>query len=188
MNFTQETIWDAVIVILGIFLFLGLIAKNKKLQKIRKRVEACSTSVTEEVDNASIDGIETEAVIRKSTNFGAIDKILKEYNELSTKLNSDIQLISLFPMLGLFGTVYGLMNAMKGSVNNLDMAQISLALSTTFWGLICAMALKFYAIKFSLKEMEFIENKIAESDRKYSQLISRGKIINKSNALSSEEE
>lgn len=181
MSFTQETLWNCGIGFVGVFVLLSIVVKNAQLKKIKKKVESTSVSVIEEVDNASNNSIETEAVIKKSTNFKAIDNILKEYNELSAKLNSDIQMISLFPMAGLLGTVWGLMSAMRDSVNTLDINQLGLALSTTFTGLICAMFLKAVATKFSIKEMEIIENKIAEADRKYNQLISRGKFITKSN-------
>ena len=181
MNFTQETIWDVLIGLAGVYFLLRILIQNKGLKKLKKDVDSCTKTVTEEVDRATFDGIETEAVIRKNTDFKAIDTLLKKYNELSAKLNADIQLISLFPMAGLLGTVWGLMSAMKDSANKLDLNSLSLALSTTLVGLICAMILKFIATKCSIKEMEIIENKLSEADRKYNQLISRGKFINRTN-------
>ena len=180
MSINQETLFNAGIVIIFLYCFVDLLFKRQKLKKLRNNVENHSTSVREENADVSVYGIERKISIKENTSFYKINKNLSEYNELSAKINSSIQLISLFPMFGLFGTVWGLRNAMLGSVNNLDMSQIGLALSTTISGLLCAMLLKFYAAKVVIKEMEIVGYKISENDRFYNQWINIGKITNES--------
>lgn len=67
----------------------------------------------------------------------------KEFNEMSASYQMLSQLVTLFPLFGILGTVAGLML----QVNAEDFAGIrsslNTALGTTFWGLVWAIGLKF---------------------------------------------
>lgn len=54
------------------------------------------------------------------------------------------QLIPLFPLVGLLGTVWGLMQSVQAGDISQMMASLDTALSSTFFGLIASIALKFF--------------------------------------------
>lgn len=65
---------------------------------------------------------------------------LNEFNKIQVKYEMLSQIIPVFPLLGILGTVAGLIKQL-GNVDQMKDA-LALSMSTTFWGLIAAIALK----------------------------------------------
>lgn len=175
----ESAIACGIIVFFGVVSLIAFLKHNKTLKNISQKVKECYTITEKEVKEASINSIKRKRIIEESENFDAIDVIRKEYNEISAKVEASIQMISLFPMLGLLGTVIGIIMAMNNVASSKEpasMGEFGIALWTTVAGLVCAMVLKSIAIKSSMKYMDEIEAALYESDRRYNMLISRGKI------------
>lgn len=68
----------------------------------------------------------------------------KKFNELRSAHNVYIQIIPIFPLLGILGTVIGIiMNAGANTADDM-LASVNTALFTTLFGLLASIALKFY--------------------------------------------
>ncbi len=100
-------------------------------------------------DDESVFGQLIHASLSEASNgFGAMERAIEETGDLAlTRRTRPLEYLNVLgavgPMLGLFGTVYGMIDAFqtlasKGSnVNPQDLASgISTALVTTFWGLV----------------------------------------------------
>ena len=96
-------------------------------------------------------------------------------------LNSLIQRISIFPMLGMLGTVFGLMPALqevRDGIFDKLYDSMSTALLTTVAGLCCAIVLKLYVAKKTSRISYEIESTFDETDRQYNMLLNFSRIMN----------
>lgn len=110
----------------------------------------------------------------------AVDKARDDFNRASSVYLSFTQLITIFPLLGLFGTICGLLPGLSQMTSN-DMtglyASLSVALVSTFFGLIASIILKLYIALKSSKIINDIECQLVEIDRKYENLLNNNKIF-----------
>ena len=111
-------------------------------------------------DDPSYLGRITSAALNEAANgYGAMERALEETGDAeATRILRPIEILNVMgniaPMVGLFGTVYGMIVAFQqlvdagGSPDPVDLAAgISTALVTTFWGLVVAIpALAAYAV------------------------------------------
>ena len=111
-------------------------------------------------NDSSYLGKVTSAALNEAPNgYGAMERAIEEAGDAeTTRLLRPLEYLNVLgniaPMLGLFGTVYGMIVAFQqlvaagGSTNPQELAAgISTALVTTFWGLVVAMpALAAYAL------------------------------------------
>jgi biopolymer transport protein ExbB len=111
-------------------------------------------------DDPSYLGRITSAALNEASNgYGAMERALEEAGDAeATRILRPIEILNVMgniaPMVGLFGTVYGMIVAFQqlvdagGSPDPVDLAAgISTALVTTFWGLVVAIpALAAYAV------------------------------------------
>ena len=84
-----------------------------------------------------------EMVIESSAEKGQPEKIAEaedEFGEMYARYNTLCQLVTIFPLLGIFGTVLGII--LMGDVSAASMSSFALALWTTLWGLVASIALK----------------------------------------------
>ncbi len=82
-------------------------------------------------------GIKKEADV---TTWEMVLGYLENFNKIQLAYSVFEQLIPVFPLLGILGTVAGLIQQL-GNVEQMREA-LALSMSTTFWGLIAAIALK----------------------------------------------
>jgi len=110
-------------------------------------------------DESFLGKMASAALSEASNGYGAMERALEEKGDAeTTKILRPIEILNVMgniaPMMGLFGTVYGMIVAFQslvdagGSPDPVDLAAgISTALVTTFWGLIVAIpALAAYAL------------------------------------------
>ncbi len=165
----KEIIIDAVIILLGIWVFYRLTEIHGKLIKLRRDSESIyrDTKSASRINTSSGTlGYNTHHEI----DIESMNEIRADYNRHGADYQSLVQLISIFPLLGLFGTVLGLMPGLKAVLNE-DFttlyASLSTALSSTLCGLIVAIALKFYVAVRPSRTIYEIESNLAENDRAY---------------------
>lgn len=84
------------------------------------------------------------------------------HDELAVAYNLFLTLISIFPLLGMFGTVMGLLNV-NFSTGNMDdvKANFFTALTSTAWGIICSVVFKILNAFYS----NWIETQIDDSKK-----------------------
>lgn len=110
-------------------------------------------------DNSYLGKVTSAALNEAANGYGAMERAVEEAGDAeTTRLLRPLEYLNVLgniaPMLGLFGTVYGMIVAFQqlvaagGSADPQKLAAgISTALVTTFWGLIVAMpALAAYAL------------------------------------------
>ena len=110
-------------------------------------------------DASYLGRITSSALNEASNGYSAMERSLEEAGDAeATRLLRPIEILNVMgniaPMVGLFGTVYGMIRAFQslvdagGSADPVDLAAgISTALVTTFWGLVVAIpALAAYAV------------------------------------------
>lgn len=160
---------NALIVILGVFVFLALMGKNRSLKDIIGKV---SDAYRETKTKTRINS-ETLAIVssqEQNLDVNIMDDLVEEFNAIGSEYLTWVQLISIFPLLGLLGTIIGLIPGLEAvAQQNLEPLYSSLntALFSTFWGLLVAIVLKIYVAFGPSKCISDIENKFAENDRKF---------------------
>ena len=168
-------------VIIGLAFIVGLIqiiSVNGELKSIKADAEKARHSTEGE---ASISRSNNNITKEHLENFNVqrMDSTVKRYNEQSVKLTQWSQYISIFPLLGLLGTVLGLIPGLK-TISEGDFTSLFNSLSTALWttvgGIVAAIILKWLLTHFALKEAEEIENLIEENDRIYTNLLNFHKL------------
>jgi len=172
--------WLIIVLFIIVFgLLFSLQGKLKKLQNDATRIYRKTKSTSRISSKSGAMGY-TEL---SEVNPEAMDEAREKFNKLGTSYLSYVQLVSLFPLLGLFGTVYGLipgLYAMKGGDLETLYAALCTALISTFLGLIAGIVLKFYVSLGPSKTINGIENTLDENDRKYNLLVNFGKVTESS--------
>lgn len=181
MKITSEIIWNGFITIGGVICFIVLFICNYRLKKLKNKCENKNNQIKEVTIDYTSKGVQTEEKTSSQRNYDDDDKLRTDYGKLSAKTNSWIQLITIFPMIGLLGTVWGIRQwIFGGGAVDQNMTELSTALTTTLFGLGCAMVLKVYSIVAPIRVMEIIEYKLSEADRKFQQHIGTIQIANMS--------
>ncbi len=97
------------------------------------------------------------------------DTIRKYETEFNTKCSWHgvlVQCIPVFPLLGILGTVAGLMLQVQANGIEAMMTSLNTALDTTFWGLIFAILLKVIEAVFPSRVIYDVEVMLDDFDKK----------------------
>lgn len=110
-----------------------------------------------------------ESVRRDTVKFNAMDKPREEFDESCARYSAWVQMITLFPLLGLLGTIIGMIPGLQemagsGNVDSLYSC-LSVALTSTFYGLIASIFLKFITSCFVDTLVDKIDAIFVEYDR-----------------------
>lgn len=99
-----------------------------------------------------------------------LEPLRKDFNEQFVEFNACANLIAILPLLGLLGTVIGLMpglNSVKSGDFDQLYSSLSTALTSTFFGLVASIWLKAYISSKPGKTIDKVEINFAEIDRLY---------------------
>ncbi len=133
---------SVLIIILGIAVLAVLLWCSMKFKEILLafgRIEVRENAYREKLDKKG--NVSATAEQKVSYDRKKLEENREEYNKRYSFYVVASQLISLFPLLGIFGTVLGLVTSDLADIDSL-VAGLSQALWTTFWGLVCAIILK----------------------------------------------
>ncbi len=147
MNQFISIISCVVIIVIGFMVFFKLADIRKKLTEVYRSFDRIKTSRKDDYQEYLEEN--GNPVIVSARNYVIYDRDKLENNrELFNTVYAEYvawtQLITLFPMLGILGTVMGLI--FGGSLNNIDqlVSGLGMALWTTLLGLLFAIGLKAY--------------------------------------------
>lgn len=150
-------------VILAVLMFRNDLALREQKNRIKELLERQNRKYrrnreTHELEEEDDEGAAvTDDTVRKYEN---------RFDELSSEHSIYEQLIPVFPMLGILGTVAGLMlYNNEGDTAALARAMAT-ALDTTFWGLVAAVILKVFDAIFPSKSINDVEVMLDYFDRK----------------------
>lgn len=91
-----------------------------------------------------------------------------DFNTACTVHGVLVQFIPIFPLLGILGTVAGLMLEVQAGDVAAMMQSLDTALTTTFWGLVAAIALKTIEALFPSRIISEVDNMLDDFGRKLS--------------------
>ncbi len=175
LNFLQKNM-NVMIILIGILIAVLLIVNAVQLAHQRTRIQDAlnwkKRSMSINKKTRELQEHEEAENITPET----IHTYEKEFNKVCSGYNVLAQFIPVFPLLGILGTVSGLML----QVSSQDIASMTdsldLALGSTWWGLVFAIFLKVLVAVTSNRIIEDVEILLEDYDKIYSDLVTKRSI------------
>ncbi len=165
----MEWLINGLIILAGVIVFLNLTGVQRLLLKLKEESKNIYRQTKTDLRISTSSG-NLGYDMHNELDSEAMDEVRERYNEVSSRYASLVQWISLFPLMGLLGTVLGLIPGLA-AVRNEDFNTLYTALSTalysTLFGLIASILLKIYVAHGPSRTVIDIENNLEENDRKY---------------------
>ena len=166
--------WVTNIIIVGFGIYL--IVNLASIHKLMKENQTEARNVYNITRGKSAFDLASGAVgysAEVSLDYEKMDKVREKYNLNFSEYQSKAQLISILPLMGLLGTIIGLipgLSAVKEQDFSVLYSSLSTALSSTFFGLVFSIILKCQVSSHS-KTMSSIEDYFEDNERKYNQVL-----------------
>lgn len=159
----------AIIILLGLVVAVFLLANGIALSNQKSTIEMAlkrrNNVYTLNTESKEMEESEDEsAAITPDT----IRKYETAFNAKCSWHGVLVQCIPVFPLLGILGTVAGLMLKVQGNGIEAMMESLNTALDTTFWGLIFAILLKVMEAVFPSRIIYDVEVMLDDFDKKLS--------------------
>lgn len=156
-----------VIIICGIVEVIALIRNASSISKKKDRIAELLTRRNRKYhknkDTGELDeSDDADAAVTPDT----IRAAEKEFNAVCSWHNVWAQLIPIFPLLGVLGTVYGLMMQVSAADIEQMLGSLDVALGTTFLGLIFAIFLKAFDAIYPSRIISDAEVLLDDFDKK----------------------
>lgn len=163
---TIGTILSPVIIILAVIVLIVLIVLSNQLKELKKKVEDQIQGNKGRVyrNQKTLDLKQRDTAIAKREDTYPLRKT---FDELCARYLTVAQMIPVFPLLGILGTVAGLIAQVQAADAAEIYASLNVALMTTFWGLIAAIVLKIIETWLVQREINEIETIFNDYDIKY---------------------
>lgn len=154
-------IWVAGIVVLIVIIIIANRLKELK-HKVEDQIQGNKGRVYRNQKTLDLKQRETAIAKREDTY-----PLRKSFDELCARYLTIAQMIPIFPLLGILGTVAGLIAQVTAQDAAQIYASLDVALGTTFWGLVAAIVLKVVEAWTVQKEINDIETIFNDYDIKY---------------------
>ncbi len=155
-----------VIVIFGIGELIMLLSMSKEMEDIHDKFDEINE--TKNLYNETVEGsgdIVTQGYSVKKINQALLEDTRDKYYQKYARYVVLSQLIALFPLLGILGTVWGLVLSGGSGVDVTEMMNgLGMALWTTLVGLVCSIILKFVDATMVGKKVNLIDAKFEQAD------------------------
>lgn len=158
---------NIIIVIMGIFVFCALLWNYSKLLLCKRGVK---DKLEEQFEESDIDEATDGLVTRKRKNPPSREdmrKLEKHFNNDCSVYGAISQLIAIFPLLGILGTVAGLIMQVKSTGIDAMTSSLDLALYSTLFGLLITIILKIFVAMCSTKVIQDTEILFEDFEKKY---------------------
>lgn len=158
---------NIIINLAGVVMLVFLILNFTKLSYHEKIIgnatgRKATTSVFD-AETREVRDVEEEERITPDT----IRSYGKQFYKDVSDFNVYSQLVPVFPLLGLFGTVIGLARQISAADITQLMDSLNLALYSTIWGLLWAIILKVFIAVLPSKSIEKTEIMLEDYDKKF---------------------
>jgi biopolymer transport protein ExbB/TolQ len=150
------------IAVVALLLWNGVELSNQK-SRIEEALKRKNNTYTLNVVSKEIEENEDESA---SITPDTIRKYETAFNIKCSWHGVLLQCIPVFPLLGILGTVAGLMLQVQGGGIEAMMTSLNTALDTTFWGLIFAILLKVIEAVFPSRVIYDVEVMLDDFDKK----------------------
>lgn len=159
---------DIIIIVLGvivaILLFFNYINLLSQMTRIQELLERRNRKYKKNMDTHEL---EEEVDESASVTPDTIRRYEKKFNDCCSWHSSLAQLIPVFPLMGVLGTVAGLILALQDENDiNMIFSSLNTALDTTFWGLISAIGLKIFDAICPSRTINDVEVMLDNFDKK----------------------
>lgn len=161
---------DKFIIILAVVIFAllminGVVLSNHK-SRIKENLKLDGSMYSINMDTKKIEELEDEKIVITPSTIRSFET---KFNEACSYHNTLTQIIPLFPLLGILGTVAGLMTMLGPDTTDGFKALydgIGTALSTTLYGLFAAIILKFTDAIFTSRIINDVDVMLDDFDKK----------------------
>ncbi len=150
-------------IVIAVLLFWNGIALSNQKGRIEEALKRKNNIYTLNAASKEIEENEDEAA---SITPDTIRKYETEFNIKCSWHGVLVQCIPVFPLLGILGTVAGLMLQVQAEGIEAMMLSLTTALDTTFWGLIFAILLKVIEAVFPSRIIYEVEVMLDDFDKK----------------------
>ena len=139
-------------IIVAVLMFRNYIELQNQNNYIRSLMNWKNTKTFVNKNTGEVEDIKNEEMITPDT----VRELELKFNKERSMHEVCAQLIPIFPLLGILGTVAGLIGKSGGAISQ---DALQLAMVSTFWGLVFSIILKFLDACFSariISDMEII--------------------------------
>lgn len=167
---------NVIIVVLGVLLLILLVINLVQLRWHYMQIKSSlSWSNTRTVFNKSTKEVEDKADSENVTP-DTIRELQTAFNKTCSWHEAFSQLIPLFPLFGILGTVSGLILQLQASNIDQIFKSLDTALGTTFYGLVFAIILKFIDAVGPARTINETDIILDDYDKKFNTAIKLGNI------------
>lgn len=161
-----DVIINPLIAVFGILVLIELIVVGNRLKKHAQEVsqKLFAMKFTGVKQSRALDLKQRAMSISKREDLYSLRKT---FDELCAKYTTWAQMIPIFPLLGILGTVAGLILQVQAADAAAIYSALGLALSSTFYGLIAAIILKIVEAAVVLSKINSIDNMYSDYEIKY---------------------
>lgn len=161
-----------IILVLGIITFIGYIAVYFRTNRLESTINQ-NRKKTKKRHVYNGNGYTTEPDVN---NWEDVSEYMKDFNSIQVSYKIVAQLVPIFPLLGLLGTVWGLMKEIGGMTEvaagqpidtSILISGLSTAMVTTFAGLVMAIFFKIIDSLLVSKKMYRMELFFDTFEREY---------------------
>ncbi len=167
---------NIMIVILGMALAVLLIGNYFSLIRHHGQVEAAmNLTNTTTMFNTTTKKFEDQDD-KEQVTPDSVRNLEKSFNVIRIRHNVYSQLIPVFPLLGILGTVAGLLLQLKTGSDTVQFRNLDLALGSTFWGVVFSIILKTVDAIFPSRIISSTEILLDDYDKKLNNSIMLGNV------------
>lgn len=162
---------NPIIAVLGAGVLIYLVYVSRQLTELRDKTAEQLQGNRGRVyrNQKTLDLKQRETAIAKREDTYPLRKT---FDEICAKYLAVAQLIPVFPLLGILGTVAGLIAQVNAQDASQIYASLDTALSTTFWGLVAVIVLKSVEALLVQRKINDIETIFNDYDIKYQDAVS----------------
>ena len=143
----------------GLWVLFRLLSIRKKIIKM---TDVRETSKKHRTSTAYVPGGFVD--VSSAENMDELRKNKESFKQHMIDYRTYQQYIPIFPLLGILGTVAGLIGQLS---NGLEMDALAVSMNTTFWGLVCAIILKFVDARLISRVVNAEELYYESNEEKY---------------------
>lgn len=178
-----NVILNVIDIIINPLIILGGVVTGFFLWNLSTKFSALKKEIDKALNGTKYETVvnrETLAVTKKALDTTArtdVYELKKRFDDQGSKFVKISQIIPVFPLFGILGTVAGLMMQVNAKTDaDLIYDSLDTALSSTFWGLIFAIILKMVVAIAVAPTINDIENMFSDNEKQFRDALELGNL------------